>query len=148
MSATKSATRSTTTRFRMKVGFMRIGSHLGALRTTRRSGLLGISIRATRRYLQDGRALFHDGLFPCAIAYPEYPWHAATAFSGAVVLQVHVDMKARISYVEVIRELSPFTRFALNAAKKCQFWAPTLNGKPIFSSTAIAFVFASPPSRF
>jgi len=81
-----------------------------------------------------------------SVAYPEYPWNAATAFFGAVVLQVHVDTKGRIGYVEVIRELSPFTLFALNAAKKWQFRPATLNGKPIFSNVAIAFVFASPPS--
>jgi outer membrane biosynthesis protein TonB len=81
-----------------------------------------------------------------SVAYPEYPWNAATAFFGAVVVQVHVDMKGKIGYVEVIRELSPFTRFALNAAKKWQFRAPTLNGKPVFSNVVIAFVFASPPS--
>jgi TonB family protein len=75
-----------------------------------------------------------------AAPYPEYPVSAATG--GAVVVEVTVDKSGEIEGTKVIRELQPFTPLAVSAAKKWRFQAATLDGRPVVSNVAIAFVFA------
>lgn len=77
-----------------------------------------------------------------SVAYPQYPINAV--ISGAVVIQVTVDKGGKIERLKTIRDLNPFTQFALSAARKWQFQAATLHGKPKISNAAIAFVFTPP----
>lgn len=77
-----------------------------------------------------------------SVTYPAYPIDAASV--GAVVVQVKVDADGKIEDVKAIRSFYPFTQFSLDAAKKWQFRAATLNGEPITSDIAIAFVYSPP----
>jgi TonB family protein len=79
-----------------------------------------------------------------AAPYPEYPVSAAAA--GSVVLQVTVDRSGQIANAQVVRDLPPFTALAVSAAKKWHFQAAALNGQPVASNIAIAFVFAPLPT--
>jgi outer membrane biosynthesis protein TonB len=78
-------------------------------------------------------------------SYPGYPLNSAAP--GAVVIQVTVSKSGTIERLNVVRDLHPFTDFALSAAKKWRFLAATLEGKPTTSNLAIAFVFAPLPSH-
>jgi hypothetical protein len=60
------------------------------------------------------------------------------------VVQVRVNAVGKIDQVKAIREFYPFTQFALSAARQWQFQAATLDGNPISSNVAIAFVFSTP----
>jgi TonB family protein len=73
------------------------------------------------------------------VAYPLYPMNAL--MTGAVVIQVAVGKNGRTKQLRVVRNWPPFTQAALDAAKKCQFQAASLNGRPIVSNLAISFVF-------
>ena len=75
-------------------------------------------------------------------SHPQYPINAAAL--GAVVVQVRVNALGKIDQVNAIRDFYPFTQFALSAARQWQFQAATLDGKPISSNVAIAFVFSTP----
>jgi hypothetical protein len=55
-----------------------------------------------------------------------------------------VNALGKIEQVKAVRDFYPFTEFALSAARKWQFQAATLDGKPISSNVAIAFVFSTP----
>jgi hypothetical protein len=80
-----------------------------------------------------------------SVGYPQYPINAAEP--GTVVLQVTVGKSSAIQYLKVVRDLPPFTKFTLSAVNKWRFQAATLDGKPVASSLAIAFIFpALPPS--
>jgi hypothetical protein len=79
-----------------------------------------------------------------SIAYPRYPFNAAVP--GAVVIQVTINESGTTRYLDVVRDLRPFTQFALSAASKWQFQAATLNGRSTTSNLAIAFVFAPLPA--
>jgi len=86
-----------------------------------------------------------SGYIPAGIVagpHPQYPINAAAL--GAVVVQVRVNALGKIEQVKAIRDFYPFTQFALSAARKWQFQAATLDGKPIPSNVAIAFVFSAP----
>ena len=78
-----------------------------------------------------------------SVSYPQYPINAAAP--GTVVVQVTVGRSSAIQRVKVVRDLPPFTRFALSAVNKWHFQAATLDGKPMTSSLAIAFVFSPLP---
>ena len=75
-----------------------------------------------------------------SVAYPQYPINAAAP--GTVVIQVTVGKSGAIQRMKVVRDLPPFTQLALSAANKWRFQAATLDGKPMTSNIAIAFVFA------
>jgi TonB family protein len=77
-----------------------------------------------------------------AVTYPAYPIDAASV--GAVVVQVKVNTDGKVEDVKAIRSFRPFTQFALNAAQKWQFRAATLQGEPVMSYIAIAFVYSPP----
>jgi Gram-negative bacterial TonB protein C-terminal len=86
-----------------------------------------------------------SGYIPAGIvagAHPGYPINAATL--GAVVVRVRVDRLGKIEHLKVIRDFSPFSQFALSAATQWQFQAATIDGEPISSNVAIAFVFSTP----
>ncbi|MHB8607078.1 MAG: TonB family protein [Candidatus Acidiferrales bacterium] len=77
-----------------------------------------------------------------SVGYAEYPVNSVAA--GAVVVQVTVDDHGKIERMKVIRSMRGFTQFALRAAKQWRFQPATLEGKPVVSNVAIAFVFAPP----
>ena len=75
-----------------------------------------------------------------SVSYPQYPINAAAP--GTVVIQVTVGRSNAIQRVKVVRDLPPFTKFALSAVNKWRFQTATLDGKPVASALGIAFVFA------
>ena len=77
-----------------------------------------------------------------AAGYPEYPWNVVAP--GTVVLQVAVDEAGRAGAIETIRGIVPLTGYAMRAARAWRFEAASLNGKPVPSKVAIAFVFRLP----
>jgi TonB family protein len=77
-----------------------------------------------------------------SVGYAEYPVNSVA--SGAVVVQVTVDDSGKIERVKVIRKMAGFTGFALRAVKQWRFQPAQLEGQPVASNVAIAFVFARP----
>jgi hypothetical protein len=77
-----------------------------------------------------------------AVSYPEYPVNGV-AF-GTVVLQVAVDESGRAIAIETMRGITGLTMYATRAARTWRFEAAKLNGKPVASRVAIAFVFRLP----
>jgi len=75
-----------------------------------------------------------------SVSYPQYPINAAAP--GTVVIQVTVGRSSAIQRVKVVRDLPPFTKFALSAVNKWRFQTATLDGKSMTSNLAIAFVFS------
>jgi hypothetical protein len=80
-----------------------------------------------------------------SVTYPQYPINAAAP--GTVVIQAIVGKSGAIQHLKVVRDLPPFTQFALSATSKWRFQAATLDGKPVASNLAIAFVFPSLPAN-
>jgi outer membrane biosynthesis protein TonB len=80
-----------------------------------------------------------------SVTYPEYPINAAA--TGTVVIQVRVGKSSAVQHLKVVRDLPPFTQFALSGANKWRFQAATLEGKPVASDLAIAFVFPPLPAN-
>jgi len=83
-----------------------------------------------------------SGYVPASIrvaAYPEYPVNSVA--SGTVVLQVALDEAGRVGTVETIHGIPSLTAYTKRAIKDWRFDAATLNGKPVASNVAIAFVF-------
>jgi Gram-negative bacterial TonB protein C-terminal len=80
-----------------------------------------------------------------SITYPQYPINAAAP--GTVVIQAIVGKSSAIQHLKVVRDLPPFTQFALSAVPKWLFQAGTLDGKPVASNLAIAFVFPPLPAN-
>jgi outer membrane biosynthesis protein TonB len=78
-----------------------------------------------------------------SVAYPQYPINAAAP--GTVVIQVTVGKSSAIQHLKVVRELPPFTQFALSATNKWRFQAATLDGRPVASTLIVAFVFPPLP---
>jgi outer membrane biosynthesis protein TonB len=94
------------------------------------------SNRADQRFIPPGIA---------SVSYPQYPINAASP--GTVVIQVTVGKSSAIQHLKVVRDLPPFTQFALSAVNKWRFQTATLDGKPVTSALVVAFVFAPlPPS--
>ena len=87
--------------------------------------------RADQRYVPPGIV---------SVTYPQYPINAAAP--GTVVVQVTVGKSGAIQRTKVVRDLPPFTQFAISAANKWHFQAATLDGNAKTSNIAIAFVFA------
>jgi hypothetical protein len=80
-----------------------------------------------------------------SVTYPRYPINAAAP--GTVVIQGIVGKSSAIQHLKVVRDLPPFTQFALSATNKWRFQAATLDGKPIVSNLAVAFVFPPLPAN-
>jgi outer membrane biosynthesis protein TonB len=80
-----------------------------------------------------------------SVAYPQYPIHAAAP--GTVVIQFTVGKSSAIQHLKVVRDLPPFTQLALNATNKWRFQVAILDGRPIASNLAIAFVFPPLPAN-
>jgi len=80
-----------------------------------------------------------------SVLYPQYPINAAAP--GTVVIQVTVGKSSAIQHLKVARDLPPFTQLALSATNKWRFQAATLDGRPIASNLAIAFVFPPLPAN-
>jgi len=86
-----------------------------------------------------------SGYLPPGILAAVYPAYAIDAAAvGAVVVQVKVSPDGRVGDLKVIRPFSPFTKLAVEAAKKWQFQAAKVDGEPVASSLVIVFVYASP----
>jgi len=95
----------------------------------------GAAIHADQSYVPPGIV---------SIAYPQYPINAANP--GTVVIQVTVGKSSVIKHLKVARNLPPFTQFALSATNRWRFQAATLDGRPITSTLAVAFVFPPLPA--
>jgi hypothetical protein len=83
------------------------------------------------------------GYVPAGIisaAYPQYPTNAVNP--GTAVVQVTVGKTSAIQRVKVLRNLTPFTQFALDAVNKWRFQAAILERRPTASNLTIAFFFA------
>src|ERR1700730_5292282 len=80
-----------------------------------------------------------------SVTYPQYPINAVVP--GTVVIQVMVGKSGAIRTVRVVRDVPPFTQFALGAANKWRYQAATLDGQALTSNISIAFVFAPPLPR-
>ena len=77
-----------------------------------------------------------------SVAYCDYP--TSTIAAGATVVQVAVRPDNTLGDVQVVKPLSGgFVPLAVAAAKQWQFQAAVLNGTPVPSKVAIAFVFSS-----
>jgi outer membrane biosynthesis protein TonB len=91
------------------------------------------------------RPVMESGFKPAGIraaSYPEYPMNSIA--SGTVVLQVPVDETGRAGAAEKILGVAPLTAYAKRAVRAWRFEAANLNGKPVASKVAIAFVFRLP----
>ena len=74
--------------------------------------------------------------------FAEYP--ASTIASGATVLQLSLDSSGAVADVATIRDLpGDFIALAARAAKQWEFQPGMLDGRPIDSKIAVAFVFSS-----
>jgi hypothetical protein len=85
------------------------------------------------------------GYIPAGIAsatYADYP--TSTIAAGATVVEVTAKADGIISNVRVVRGMSGgFVPLAVKAARQWQFQPAMLNGSPVVSKVAIAFVFSS-----
>ncbi len=59
-------------------------------------------------------------------------------------MQVNVDENGNAEHVKLIRDLPGFTHLTLQAVKQWGFQPAMLDGQPVKSNVAIAFVFARP----
>ena len=74
--------------------------------------------------------------------YAEYP--SSTIAAGATVLQVTVNANGMIGNLRVVRRLrGGFVPLAVKAATQWKFEPAMLDGTPVISKIAIAFVFSS-----
>jgi TonB-like protein len=77
-----------------------------------------------------------------SVAYAEYP--PSTIASGATVVQMAVNADGTTGHAKVVRPMSGgFVPLVLKAAKQWGFQAAVLDGQPVSSNVAIAFVFSS-----
>lgn len=80
------------------------------------------------------------GIF--SVRYADYP--AGTVAAGATVIQVEVDANSEAGKLDVVRGMEGgFVPMALKAASQWQFQAAVLDGTPVASKVAVAFVFSS-----
>jgi TonB family protein len=90
----------------------------------------------------------HGNYVPVGVlsfAYPEYP--ANSVAWGSVVVQLTVDDSGAVKDVDFLHRMDGFNSLVSDTLRKWRFQAATLNGKPITSKTAIAFVFQTPSSH-
>jgi hypothetical protein len=66
------------------------------------------------------------------------------AVPGTVIIQARVNGTGTAEQLKVIRELYPFTEFALRAASRWRFQMATVNGEPKISTVGLAFIFTPP----
>jgi TonB family protein len=84
------------------------------------------------------------GIFTAS--YADYP--AAPFAAGDAVVQVSVQAGGQMGSVKVLRSASGgFARLAVEAARKWEFQPAVLDGTPVTSNVAIAFVFSSRAPR-
>ncbi len=84
------------------------------------------------------------GYMPAGIfvaRYADYP--ASTIAAGATVVQATVQANGKTGDVSVVRAMGGFTGSAVKAAKAWEFQPAVLDGSPVTSKVAIAFVFSS-----
>jgi TonB family protein len=74
--------------------------------------------------------------------WAQYPVRSVA--SGSVVVEVAVDAAGKVAGVQVLRPIEGFTPLAVKAARQWRFRPATLDGNPVPSKVAIAFVFANP----
>jgi outer membrane biosynthesis protein TonB len=83
-----------------------------------------------------------SGFLPPGITsamYPQYPVNAIVP--ATVVIQVTIGKTGAIERTKLVRDVPPFSQFALDALNGWRFQPATLEGKPVLSALAIAFVF-------
>lgn len=78
-------------------------------------------------------------------SYAQYPVNSVV--SASVIIQVAVGADGNATSWQAIRGLDPFTRFALEAAKKWRFRPATLDDRPVRSNLAIDFIFQPPQGQ-
>lgn len=86
-----------------------------------------------------------SGFMPVGIlsaSYAEYP--TSTVSAGTVVIDLTVNEDGRVSNVKVVRGMpGGFVPLAVKAARQWKFEPATLNGAPVTSKIAVAFVSSS-----
>jgi TonB family protein len=76
---------------------------------------------------------------PSTVSGLRFTWMSIMA--GTVVLNLHIDEKGSISEVEVIKSIPSLDEPSLHAARNWHFRPARYDGKPIRSTTTVAFVF-------
>jgi protein TonB len=77
-----------------------------------------------------------------SFVYPDYPLNSVAW--GSVVVQITVNTLGQIEDTKVLHGMEPFTPYAVGALQKWKFQPATLNGKPLSSQIAVAYVFQTP----
>ena len=94
----------------------------------------------TQEYGSDTRGFIAPGIL--SVEYANYP--PSTIAAGAEVVQVSLNASGSTGNIKVLRDMEGgFAPLALSAAAGWEFQAPLLDGKPVPSRVAIAFVFSS-----
>ncbi|HXN65496.1 MAG TPA: energy transducer TonB [Candidatus Acidoferrales bacterium] len=86
----------------------------------------------------------HPGYAPAGILAVAYANNINTVTTGSVVVQISLDDAGQVTGTQVLYGKDPFTAQALEAFKKWQFQAATLDGKPVPSDVVVAYIFPMP----
>ncbi len=86
----------------------------------------------------------HPGYAPAGILAVAYANNINTVTTASVVAQISLDAAGQVTDTHVLYGKDPFTAQALEAFKKWQFQAATLDGKPVPSDVVVAYIFPMP----
>jgi hypothetical protein len=86
----------------------------------------------------------HPGYAPAGILAVAYANNINTVTTASVVAQISLDAAGQVAGTQVLYGKDPFTAQALEAFKKWQFQAATLDGKPVPSDVVVAYIFPMP----
>lgn len=85
---------------------------------------------------------------PIGIVSFDYPIYPANSIAwGSVVVQLTVLPSGEMQGIGFLHRMKGFDDFVLDALKEWRFQAATVEGKPVPSKTAIAFIFQPPSSQ-
>jgi TonB family protein len=91
---------------------------------------------------QQDETRVNSGFQPAEVTFAKMPAFVYGAFGpGTVVVAVTVNEKGEVQSTKVLRDASPFTPHAIQAAADWRFVPATLKGKPLQSTVVVAFVF-------
>jgi len=76
---------------------------------------------------------------PSTVWRADYPVNSIGI--GTVVLKLRIEVSGSISDVEVIKSVPSLDEPSINAVRKWQFQPARHDGKPVGSTTVVAFVF-------
>jgi outer membrane biosynthesis protein TonB len=77
-----------------------------------------------------------------AASFPQYPINSVA--SGTVALLVTIDETGKVGKAVPVRRIPSLTSPAIRALREWQFKPAELDGKPVRTSVALAFVFRQP----